>query len=482
MKVRVRFAPSPTGPLHIGGARSALFNFLYARKMGGEFIVRFEDTDLERSRPEFEQEIIESLEWLGLSWDEGVKVGGPHEPYRQTERLDTYRERAEQLLATGWAYPCFCTEAELEEERNELLRRGEMPRYLGRCRHLSPEERRVKLADGIKPTIRFQVPRGRVYVVEDLVRGNVAFESDNVGDFIIMKSDGIPTYNFAVVVDDSLMGVTHVIRAEEHLSNTPRQLMLYEALGITPPQFAHVSLILGQDRQKMSKRHGATSVIQYRQRGYLPEALVNFLALLGWAPEGEEEILSLEEMIQAFSLDRVAKNPAVFDMDKLNWMNQQYLKGKSVTELKELLRPYIEEAGYSQWITSLGEARYELLVEAVRDYLVCLADIGEYLGVFASDLAIDAEAAEVLQESGVIQVLELCRDRLPGPFPELEESKKFLKSLVKEAKLPAKKVYMPLRAALTGHTRGPELPYLISIWGREECRKRLNVALGWAKG
>ena len=281
-KVKVRFAPSPTGPLHIGGARSALFNFLYARRYGGELVIRSEDTDVERSRREYEDEIIESLEWLGINWDEGLKVGGANGPYRQTERADMYQELVDDLVDRGLAYPCFCTEEELEEERKQLLEQGEIVRYRGRCRNLSEEERRARLAQGIKPAIRLQVPPGRVYVVEDLVRGNVVFESDTMGDFIIMKSDGLPTYNFAVVIDDHLMGITHVIRAEEHLSNTPRQLAVYEALGFTPPKFAHVSLILGKDRQKMSKRHGATSVIQYRQRGYLSEALVNFLALLGW--------------------------------------------------------------------------------------------------------------------------------------------------------------------------------------------------------
>lgn len=476
-KVRVRFAPSPTGPLHIGGARSALFNFLYARRYQGEFIVRIEDTDLERSRPEYEQEIIESLEWLGINWDEGLKVGGPHAPYRQTERLAAYQRYADTLLARGLAYPCFCTEEELEEERKQLLEKGEMVRYLGKCSNLTDEERQAKLAQGAKPAIRLRVPRGRLYVVEDLVRGNVTFESDNMGDFIIMKSDGIPTYNFAAVIDDYLMGITHVIRAEEHLSNTPRQLVVYEALGLEPPQFAHVSLILGNDRQKMSKRHGATSVIQYRQQGYLPEALVNFLALLGWAPEGEEEILSLREMVRAFSLDRVAKNPAVFDLDKLNHINQQYIKKKSISELKELLWPFIGAAGYGDRVRKLGDETYGLLVEGIRDYLVCLADVGSNLRIFFDDPEFEPEAEQVLQEEGVSQVLELCRDGLPESFDGLDQAKKFLKSLVKESRLPARKVYMPLRAALTGRIKGLELPYLIAVWGSEECRRRLTRAL-----
>ncbi len=479
MKVRVRFAPSPTGPLHIGGARSALFNFLFAKRYGGEFIVRIEDTDLERSSRSYEEEIIESLEWLGITWDEGIKVGGPHSPYRQTERLGTYQKWAEALLRSGRAYLCFCTEEELEEERQKLLQKGETPRYLGRCRYLEEEERQAKLAQGLRPTIRFRVPEHRVYVVHDLVRGEVAFDTGDMGDFIILKSDGLPTYNFAVVIDDHVMGITHVIRAEEHLSNTPRQLMIYEALGFQPPEFAHISLILGQDRQKMSKRHGATSVMQYRQQGYLPEALVNFLALLGWAPEGEEEIMSLDEIAEKFSLERVAKNPAVFDVDKLNWMNQQYIKRKTTEELEVLLWPFVVEAGYGDKVAALGQEKRRLLVETLRDYLVCLSDISEKLGLVFEDAEPDTEAEKVLLQEGVIEVLQLCSQQIPDDEAGPEAMDKFLKSVVKTAGVPAKKVYMPLRAALTGRVRGPELPNLMALWGATEVKRRLNNAVYW---
>ena len=481
MKVRVRFAPSPTGPLHIGGARSALFNYLFAKRYGGEFIVRIEDTDLERSSRSYEEEIIESLEWLGITWDEGIKVGGPHSPYRQTERLDTYQKWADFLLEAGRAYLCFCTEEELERERQSLLEKGETPRYLGRCRDLDEAQRQAKLAQGLRPTVRFRVPEHRVYVVRDLVRGEVAFETGDMGDFIILKSDGLPTYNFAVVIDDHMMEITHVIRAEEHLSNTPRQLMIYEALGFHPPEFAHISLILGQDRQKMSKRHGATSVIQYRQQGYLPEALVNFLALLGWAPEGEEEIMSLQEIAEKFSLERVAKNPAVFDVDKLNWMNQQYIKRKTTEELKALLWPFIIEAGYGDRVSALGEEKYTLLVETTRDYLVCLSDISEKLRLIFEDAEPDGEAQKVLLQDGVTEVLELCAERLPDAGADPVVMDKFLKSMVKDAGVPAKKVYMPLRAALTGKVRGPELPNLMALWGPEEVKRRIDKTVAWLK-
>ena len=471
---KVRFAPSPTGPLHIGGARSALFNYLFAAHEEGDMVVRIEDTDLERSRREFEDEIIASLLWLGIDWSEGIARGGVNGPYRQTERLEIYQEYVLQLLEQGDAYYCFCSQEELETERQAQAVSGEMQRYSGKCSGLSEQEVKQHFAAGIKPSVRFRVPEHQIYVVDDLVRGRVSFESDNSGDFIIAKSDGIPVYNFAVVIDDVLMGITHVIRAEEHLSNTPRQLMLYEALNFSRPQFAHISLILGSDRQKMSKRHGATSLVQYREMGYLPEALFNFLALLGWSPEGEQEILTKEELIRSFTLDRVAKSPAVFDMDKLNWVNQQYLKQKTTPELAALLRPYLGE--YTQDIESLDTFHYELLVESIRDHLVCLADVTKHLGAFFRAVVPEAEAQQALESAGTLQVLEAVRDELPY-FNNPAEAKEFLKATVKKLKLKPKDVYMPLRCALSGQTHGPELPNLILIWGREECLRRLNLTI-----
>ncbi|MEM5770847.1 MAG: glutamate--tRNA ligase, partial [Bacillota bacterium] len=318
--VRVRFAPSPTGPFHIGGARSALFNWLIARQTGGKLILRIEDTDLERSSKESEENIKDALRWLGLNWDEGIDAGGDYGPYRQTERLDIYRKYTTELLATGKAYHCYCSEEELEDERRELTEKGETPRYLGKCRHLSAAEKEALCAQGRRPVVRFRVPEGEAIVFQDLVRGKVVFESDGIGDFVIVKSDGIPVYNYAVVIDDATMHISHVIRGEEHLSNTPRQLLLYKALGFTPPQFAHISLILGKDRTKMSKRHGSTAVEQYKNKGYLSAGLINFLALLGWSPADEREFFTLDELVRQFSLERVAKNPAIFDVDKLNFI------------------------------------------------------------------------------------------------------------------------------------------------------------------
>lgn len=479
-KVRVRFAPSPTGPLHIGGARSALFNYLFAVHQGGELVLRIEDTDLDRSKREYEEEILTSLRWLGLSWQEGVDQGGPHAPYRQTERLSIYQEYAQELLDRDLAYPCFCTEEELEAERQAAVAKGEMPRYSGKCRSLTEAERQALMDSGRTPAIRFKVPENQVYVVHDLVRGQVVFESENTGDFIIMKSDGIPTYNFAVVIDDALMGITHVIRAEEHLPNTPRQLMLYEALRFKRPEFAHISLILGEDRQKMSKRHGATSLIQYREMGYLPEALFNFLALLGWSPEGEEEILDRQQIADSFTLDRVSRSPAVFDLDKLNWMNQQYVKNLSLQELSDRLQPFIAATSYADRVARLSAPQREWLMEAVRERMVCLKDIENLLPVFFDPPAKDEEAQAVLSQPGVRQVLETIQAKLPLD-EDPEEYRQCIRATVKELKLKAKDVFMPVRCALTGQVHGPDLHLIMAVWGRQETARRLQNALAGLK-
>ncbi|MGB9802764.1 glutamate--tRNA ligase [Desulfofundulus sp.] len=475
--VRVRFAPSPTGPLHIGGARSALFNWLFARNQGGTFIVRIEDTDLERSSRESEKNILAALRWLGLDWDEGIEVGGPHGPYRQTERLSIYQTYARQLLENGWAYYCYCTEEELAAEREALLARGEMPRYTGRCRHLCEEDRRRLEAEGRRPVLRFAVPSGETITVQDLVRGEVSFDVDGIGDFIIVKSDGIPTYNFAVVVDDHAMGITHVIRAEEHLSNTPRQILLYRAFNWPVPRFAHVSLILGQDRTKMSKRHGATSIEQYREMGYLPEALVNFLALLGWSPGGEEEIFTLEELKRQFSLERVAKNPAVFDLDKLNWLNGHYIRQSSLERITDLAIPFLQKAGYIGGEVTPEKYRWlKQLVAAVRDYLTNLSEITRYVDIFFAPEVEpeDEEARSVLAGEQVPRVLAALAEKIEATDELNEESARgILKKLPRELGLGGRMVYLPIRVALTGRTHGPELYQVIPLLGKEKVLARL---------
>ncbi len=480
-EIRVRFAPSPTGPLHIGGARSALFNYLFAKHFNGTLILRMEDTDQERSSREAEENIKQSLKWLGIEWDEGIDVGGDFGPYRQMERLNLYRKYVERLLEKGKAYKCYCSEEDLKAERERMKQRNEMPRYTGRCRDLTEEQCLALEREGKRPVIRFRVPEGRILTVNDLVRGKVQFETDGIGDFIILRSDGIPTYNFAVVVDDALMQITHIIRGEEHLSNTPRQLLLFEALGLKVPEVAHISLILGKDRSKMSKRHGSTSVAEYRKRGYLPEALVNFLALLGWAPEGEEEIFSLEELIQNFSLNRVSKSPAVFDLEKLKWINGYYIRKSPIERLVALAVPHLQQAGLIGEELSAAERDYlTKVVEIVRSNLSCMEEINLYARQFFIDSIEfeDEKAKGLLMQERVPEVLELFQRKVEGADEiNSREAKSILKEISKELNLGGKKVFMPLRVALTGQKHGPELHELISVLGPARAVQRVRNAM-----
>jgi nondiscriminating glutamyl-tRNA synthetase len=477
--LKVRFAPSPTGPLHIGGARSALFNFLLAQKENGVFIVRSEDTDLERSSRESEHNILEALRWLNIQWNEGIEVGGENGPYRQTERLKIYQEYTNKLLANGNAYHCYCSEEELEQERQELIAKGETPRYLGKCRNLTPEERQAYEAAGRKPVVRFRVPEGQQIVINDQVRGEVIFESDGIGDFVIVKSDGIPTYNFAVVIDDTTMSVTHVIRGEEHLSNTPRQILIYQALGLPTPEFAHISLILNTEGRKMSKRDGDTAVIDYQAKGYLPEAVVNFIALMGWSPAGEQEFFTLEEMIQAFSLDRVSKSPAVFDINKLNYISSHYIKNAEPERLAQIALPYLQEMEvFAQGELSEQEGAWlNHYVKAIVNHLSFMAQVKDFVHYFHGPTAPEpeGEALEILKGEQVSEVLNLFASKLK----ELEQinvdnTKALLKQITKELKLGGKQVYMPIRIALTGQMHGPELYDIIPLLGLENVLSRLE--------
>lgn len=483
MEVRTRFAPSPTGHLHIGGARTALFNYLFAKRYGGKFILRIEDTDLERSSIESEKVIIESLRWLGIEWDEGVEVGGPYGPYRSTERVDIYKKYVDVLFEKGYAYYCYCTEEELEAQRQELLSKGQMPRYLGKCRNLTEDQKRRFEQEGRKPTVRFKVPEGVKIVVHDLVRGDVEFMSDDIGDFVIVKSDGIPTYNFAVVIDDHLMKISHVIRGEEHLSNTPRQILIYNALGFELPQFAHVSLILGKDRTKMSKRHGSTWVEQYKEQGYLKEGLINFLALLGWSPPEDKEIFDMEYLIENFSLERVSKNPAIFDIDKLNYINSQHIKLKSLDELTQMCIPYFIEAGYInedeakskfEWLKKIVKSVYEGL-----DYLSQIKDRVDIF--FNNEIKIEEDGAkEVLKWEHVKNLINVFEKKLTQ-LSELtpEAIKNLFKEIQKETGYKGKNLFMPIRVVLTGKTHGPELVEIIEIVGKENILKRLEFFKMW---
>ncbi|MBM6823940.1 glutamate--tRNA ligase [Veillonella magna] len=479
-KMKVRFAPSPTGPFHIGGARSALFNWLLARREGGTFLLRIEDTDLVRSTRESEENIKAALKWLGMDWDEGIDVGGDNGPYRQTERLDIYKEVTDRLIAEGKAYYCYCTEEELEAERQAQLARGETPKYNGHCRHLTEEQRAAYEAEGRKPTVRLRVPLNETVAFDDMVRGHVSFESNGIGDFVIVKSDGIPVYNYAVVIDDHTMEVTHVIRAEEHLSNTPRQIVIYNALGWEVPTFGHISLIMGKDGKKMSKRHGATSVEQYKNLGYLPEAINNFLALMGWAPEGEQELFTTEELIKNFSMDRVAKNPAVFDIDKLNWINFNYMKKLTDEELYTLCLPSLQEAGYvSAQPDEAEKARLTMLCVCLKDHISYGAQIKEEAAMFFTDsISIDEEHRDdikaVLAEESCPTVLAAFSDKLKA-MDEVtpEQVKAAIKAIMKETKLKGKFVFMPIRVAITGQMHGPDLNYIVPLLGRDTVLARL---------
>lgn len=459
MEIRVRFAPSPTGILHVGNARTALFNWLFARHRDGCYVLRIEDTDQARSKPEFTLDILDGLRWLGLDWDEGPEAGGDFGPYAQSERFDLYRELAEGLVERGLAYRCFCTEEELEAERTKALEISQAPRYRGQCSALSPEEEAAYIKEGRRPSIRFRVPDKKVYFT-DLIKGEMCFNVGHMGDFVIMKSDGTPSYNFAAAVDDSGMQITHIIRGEDHLSNTPRQIVLYEALGKPIPQFAHLPMILGTDHTKLSKRHGATAITQYRERGYLPEAMVNYLALLGWAPPVGKEQLTLKEMVEAFDVGRIAHSPAVFDLDKLNWLNRQYLRKLSQDDYLKRARTFCQ-------------APDEALL-LVWDSIQVFSDIPVQLAFYWELPAYPPEDVQGLLEQPTAQeVLALVVQHLKTT-DELTGVGGWLKALAKEKGIPLKQVLMPVRFALTAATHGPEIAKVIQLLGRKRSVERLQ--------
>jgi nondiscriminating glutamyl-tRNA synthetase len=480
-EVRVRFAPSPTGPFHIGGARSALFNYLVAKHTKGKFVLRIEDTDQKRSTRESEENIKASLKWLGIDWDEGIDIGGPNGPYRQMERLDLYQKYTDKLLAEGKAYYCFCTPEELEAERQAQMDKGETPVYSGKCRNLPKETVEQYLKEGRPHVVRIVTPKNEILTVDDLVRGHVEFDSNIVGDYVIVKSDGIPVYNYCVVLDDALMHITHVIRAEEHLSNTPRQLVLYKALDFPVPTFAHVSLILGKDKKKMSKRHGATSVEQYKEMGYLPDALFNFLALLGWTPDSDQEIFSKDELIEQFGLDRVAKNPAVFDIEKLNWINFHYMKELNEDQLYAVCLPHLQKAGFVADEPDAAQAAWlKQMIWALREHVQYGAQIVEPAKVFFTDEyePENEETAAVLKEETAASVLAMFRDELTA-LPEVtaDTVQPLFKKIQKGLKVKGKFVYMPIRVAITGVMHGPDLNVIVALMGRDKVLERLGKLL-----
>ena len=488
-KVRVRFAPSPTGYVHVGNARTALFNWLFARHHKGIFVLRIEDTDIERSEKRYETQLLEDLKWFGLDWDEGPDCGGPAGPYRQSQRHDLYRKHSQELIEKGHAYYCFCSPEQLEDERQQALKAGRQPQYSGRCRKISKEDAAGRVAAGEPAAIRLKITDW-AFAWKDLVHGETSFPGGVIGDPILVRSGGVPAYNFAVVVDDHLMNITHVIRGDDHISNTPRQLALYRAFGWEPPQFAHLSTILGGDRARLSKRHGATSLESFRGLGILPEALRNYLTLLGWSPaDGKTEILSTEELIEQFSLDHIIKSAAVFDQEKLNWLNRYYLKQLPVRKLAEMAIPFLaaglfvdssdgqgaatSEYGFAQWVQKLPPSPVmewlELVVDAginKIDYLSQLPDAVRL--IFEYDARKAAEELGMLESGGNIserQVLQRVVSKV------LEEQgltyarfREILKEVQKETGKKGKELFHPVRVALTAADSGPELEKLVPIF------------------
>ncbi|HVC21240.1 MAG TPA: glutamate--tRNA ligase [Vicinamibacterales bacterium] len=460
--MRLRFAPSPTGQLHVGNARTALFNWLLARGSSGAFVLRIEDTDVERSTRESEAAILTDLRWLGLDWDEGPDIGGPHGPYRQSERLPLYAEHAQRLLEAGTAYYCFCTPEALETARRRALAEGRPARYSGTCRYLASEEVGRRLASGERAAVRFRVPEGREVAFRDLVRGEIRFETAVIGDPVLLRTDGHPAYNFAVVVDDVLMGITHVVRGEDHISNTPRQVLLYEALGFDPPQFAHLSLVMGPDHTPLSKRHGATSVAEFRRKGYLPEALVNYLALIGWSPSGDEELLSVGEMARRFSLDAVGHSAGVFDEGKLAWVNRHYLRSADPRRIAELAVPYFRDAGVDLRPDAAGLAFLAGAMAMATGSVDRLEEIPPRLH-FLFDY--DAAAAvrrpavrEVVEAAGGREVvLALAEELAAEPRLDRERFRAVAARVRQRTGRKAAALFHPIRAALTGDAGGPEL-------------------------
>ncbi len=460
--MRLRFAPSPTGHLHVGNARTALFNWLLARGAQGTFVLRIEDTDVERSTAESERGILADIAWLGLQWDEGPDVGGPFGPYRQSERLDTYRTYADRLMAEGHAYSCFCSAERLEAQRQAALAEGRVPQYDGTCRALAPDEARARRAAGEPAVVRFRVPDVSEVTFEDAVRGSVTFKREMIGDFVLVRSEGRPAYNFAVVVDDILMGITHVIRGEDHVSNTPRQVLLYRALDATPPRFAHLSLVMGPDHTPLSKRHGATSVAEFRGRGFLPEALVNYLALIGWHPGGDAEILPLAELARQFSLEHVGKSAGVFDVEKLSWMNRHYIKEADAARLADLSLPFVQAAGFVREPTDAARAYVVSLMDMIRGAVDTIADVPARLGfIFAFDPAAalaQEDLRHVVEAASALTVIQALDEELRSAPRLTRETFKATVNRVKDKTgQKGKALFHPIRAALTGQSGGPEL-------------------------
>ncbi|WP_373894574.1 glutamate--tRNA ligase [Virgibacillus natechei] len=481
-KVRVRYAPSPTGNLHIGNARTALFNYLYAKHFDGKFIIRVEDTDEKRNVAGGEESQLKYLKWLGIEWDEGADVGGDFGPYRQTERLDLYNKYVEELLEKGLAFKCYMTEEELEAEREEQRAKGQVPKYSGAHRDLTQEQIEQFEAEGRQPSIRMRVPANHTYTFNDIVRGNITFESSDFGDWVIVKKNGIPTYNFAVAIDDHLMEISHVLRGEEHISNTPKQMMVYDAFGWEPPRFGHMTLILNEERKKLSKRDEQILqfIEQYRNLGYLPESLFNFITLLGWSPVGEEEIFDKETLIEIFDPERLSTSAAIFDRHKLKWMNNEYIKASDLDTVIDLAMPHLIDAGrVPADMDDETRAWAEKVIALYKEQLRYGAEIVELTELFFNeDITYDEGSMDVLEQEQVPEVLQVFTDKLIHLDEFTKDSiKQNIKATQKETGHRGKKLFMPIRVATTGQTHGPELPMAIELLGKDVVLARLDKVL-----
>ncbi len=484
-EVRVRIAPSPSGNLHVGTARTALFNYLFAKKNNGKFVLRIEDTDAERTSQEYIDNIFDSLKALGLNWDEGPDVGGPYGPYTQSQRFDIYPKYAQKLLDSGFAYECFCTPEELEAEKELATQNKQAYVYSKKCENLTEAEKEKLRAEGRKPAIRFNIAKAQkafhetsMLKFDDLVKGELHMDTDLLGDFVIMKSNGTPTYNFAVVIDDMLMKISHVIRGEDHISNTFKQILIFEALGAEVPRFGHLGMILAPDRSKLSKRHGATAVSEFVEKGYLTDALINFVALLGWSPSDGQEIKTVDEIAQDFRINEISSSNSIFEYDKLNWMNSHYIKMLPIEELKEKLKPYLTKYNLNE----LTDAQYTRMVEITREPLTLLSDITDAVPYFFGEsVEVEPEVQSEVLDTEISQnvLKEFVKQAKDWDFDEenLHEKLEAFRGQFKEQGIKPKVTMWAIRAAVTGRTRGADMTAILAILGKDKVLKRIESAI-----
>lgn len=485
-EVRVRIAPSPSGNLHVGTARTALFNYLFAKKHNGKFVLRIEDTDAERTSQEYVDNIFDSLKALGLNWDEGPDVGGDFGPYTQSERFDIYPKYIQELLDKGYAYECFCTPEELEAEKEEATANKKAYVYSKKCENLTEEEKAKLRAEGRKPAIRFNISKAQkafhessILEFEDLVKGKLHMDTDLIGDFVIMKSNGAPTYNYAVVIDDALMKITHVIRGEDHISNTYKQILIFEALGFEVPRFGHLGMILAPDRSKLSKRHGATAVSDFVEQGYLTEALVNFVALLGWSPSDGEEIKSVDKIAEDFRIGEISSSNSIFEYDKLKWMNSHYIKALSIEDLKEKLKKYLTKYD----LASLSDAQYTRMVEITREPLVLLSDITDAVPYFFGGENVEIEpevqttVLDLPESQEVLKAFVEQGENWEWTEHNLHEKLEVFRGEFKEKGIKPKATMWAIRGAITGRTRGADMTATLEILGKENCLARAKKSI-----